>query len=112
MPLLKWDFIASVLVSGAFLAFGAITYYSDGFTLWNGLGLVLGVLFLVIAYFVFPVRALLRGGDGGSALALGENSNAEGGDGGKGIKGQGGRGGNAIAQGARARAKGGAGGSA
>lgn len=108
----KISFWVAVFISAAFLAFGSIKSLSDGISGWNGVVLGAGVLLLVLAYFLTGAVSSPRGGAGGLASSLGENSNAEGGAGGKGVGGLGGVGGDAVAEGKGSTAKGGRGGDA
>ena len=82
---------------------------------WNLTTIVAGgltLVFVTAAYIVArrdsPVHGV--GGSGGNAKALGENSDAIGGTGGRGRSGIGGSGGDAVATGTGSRAKGGRGG--
>jgi hypothetical protein len=74
----------------------------------------LTAVFIAAAYLAAKRNAnpQTRGGAGGSAEALGDQSDATGGAGGRGVSGNGGAGGNAVARGVGSRARGGRGGDA
>lgn len=108
----KRTFWITVLVSAAFLAFGALKSLKDGLNVWNLIALSVGALLLLLAYLINGKSSDVAGGAGGSAAASGHRSDAQGGAGGRGIIGTGGYGGDASAAGDDSNARGGRGGDA
>ena|SRR5471032_1674132 len=113
---MRINFFVPLLMSAAFLIFGAVlpTIMPTVGVEWKYASLAVGVALLVATYFVAKngsSTSRTRGGRGGKSSAPGENADAEGGAGGNANGGIGGDGGSALATGKGARAKGGAGGS-
>lgn len=106
-----WTPLLLAAASAAFAIFWAST---DG---WGSTALVaclLTAVFIGFAYLLakWSASSQATGGTGGNADALGDESEAIGGTGGRGLAGRGGAGGNAVAKGVGSKARGGRGGDA